>query len=353
MNLELFFRNISFLMVTIALTLCFEANAFRLNRFKETKLIANTAGYGAPVIDPRLVNPWGLIFDKDGNLIVADNDSSFLATSYWPNGDIRLFNILGSFNPTGLQANHRPCDFLIGTLNHKRAASLLFATELGTIMGFNKEVNPHNAQVVIDSSSRGSVYKGLALGTSGGNQFIFAADFYNSAIDIFDSNFNFVKSVNDPNIPLGFAPFNIENINGLLYVTYAMQKSPDNHDDQAGPGNGFVDIFDTDGNFIKRLISQGALNSPWGLALAPAGFGPFVGALLVGNFGDGRINAYHPDNGTFLGTLKDGLGHDIVIEGLWSLKFFPSSCSCPRLYFTSGPNDESDGLIGMIEAIDN
>lgn len=335
----------------LTLTIPTVLHASHSNRYKETRLVANLALYGAANIDTRLVNPWGLTFTRGGNLVVADNGSTFLATSYRPDGDIRAFSIAGSFSPTGLETNHNRRDFLIGTSPNRRAARLLFATEAGTILAFNKEVNPTTPFTSIDRSSFNSVYKGLALGTVGNSrhQSIFAADFFNAKIDVFDHNFNFVMSFTDANIPAGFAPFNIQNFGGLLYVTYAKQNPPLNRDDLPGPGNGFVDIFDTQGNLVRRLVSNGALNSPWGLALAPDHFGAFSDALLVGNFGDGRINAYNRQTGAFLGTLNGKNNLPIAIDGLWSLKFSPCRGGCgPKLYFTSGPNEESDGLVGVI-----
>jgi uncharacterized protein (TIGR03118 family) len=153
-----------------------------------------------------------------------------------------------------------------------------------------------------------------------------------------------VQSFTDTNVPAGFAPFNVANIKGNLFVTFAKQKLPDLEDDDAAPGNGFVDEFAPDGTLIRRVISQGALNSPWGLAVAPNNFGQFSGALLVGNFGDGIINAYDLDTGTLLGHLTTPTGEDIVIDGLWGLDFADGK----RLYFTAGPNDEEDGLFGFI-----
>lgn len=330
--------------------------------FQEIKLVANNASFGARNIDPRLINPWGLTFNSHGNLIVADNDSSVLATSYAQDGSTLGFTINGSFNPTGLETNNNKRDFIFGA--NQKPARLLFSTEQGTIMAFNKKVDPNNAQIVIDRSSFNSVYKGLALAypPNWDHQYIFAADFLNAKVDVFDHNFNFIKSFTGPNLPAGFAPFNIQNLGGCLYVSYALQNPEEPEDDLAGPGNGFVDIFDTDGHFIKRLISHGALNSPWGLVIAPEGFGNFGGALLVGNFGDGRINAYDAENGDFLGTLRDKLGDPIVIEGLWAIQFDcvekadeedeenveKSERNNLKLFFTSGPNDESDGLIGAI-----
>jgi uncharacterized protein (TIGR03118 family) len=164
---------------------------------------------------------------------------------------------------------------------------------------------------------------------------------------MFDAAIAFVRSFTDPNIPAGFAPFGITNIGGRLYVSYAKQLAPGNVDDEAGVGNGFVDIFNPDGTLSGRFVSNGNLNSPWGMAVAPAGFGRFAGAILVGNFGDGRIGAYDPNSGAFLGSLADINALPLVIDGLWGLTFGPNAGST-TLYFASGPNDEAHGLVGTI-----
>jgi uncharacterized protein (TIGR03118 family) len=170
---------------------------------------------------------------------------------------------------------------------------------------------------------------------------------------MYDKDFKFVKSFTDPNVDANFAPFGIQNINGKLYVTFAKQKLPDKHDDDAGPGNGYVDIFDTDGNMIRRFASHGPLNSPWGLAPAPESFGKFGGSLLVGNFGDGRINAFELHSGDFDSPLIDPQGNSLTINGLWALEFGAGGANNGKrnhLFFTAGIADESHGLFGFIRA---
>ncbi len=202
----------------------------------------------------------------------------------------------------------------------------------------------------------GPVYKGLALGHNSAGNFLYATNFRFGSVDMFDAHFNPTGSFTDSTLSNDcpftgqcFAPFGIQNINGNLYVTYALQK-PGKHDDQAGPGNGFVDVFDTNGNLLQRLLAHGQLNSPWGLALAPEGFGRFGKDLLVGNFGDGHINAYEPGTGAFRGQLKDQKGNPIAINGLWALGFGNGALAGPTdtLFFTAGINDEADGLFGSI-----
>ena len=201
-----------------------------------------------------------------------------------------------------------------------------------------------------DNSAKGAVYKGMALGANASGPQIYAANFNAGTVDVFDGKFAAVKAAGgftDATIPAGFAPFNVANLGGKLYVAYAKQDSA-KHDDASGAGNGFVDIFDMDGNFQKRLISNGPLNSPWGMAIAPATFGAFGGALLVGNFGDGTINAFDASSGTQLGTLDDTSGKAIAIEGLWALQFGngKNGGDVNTLYFTAGPGDEAHGLFG-------
>lgn len=329
-----------------------------------TNLVSDIPGY-AKHFDVNLVNPWGLVFDK-GNLFVADNGTS-LSTSYHPDGKVRDFVITADSDPTGMDINLSDTKFIMTSGNKSAAAKFLFATEEGTILGYSKKVDPDNALIVADRSFVNSVYKGIALNGNYNPPLIYAADFFGGKVDVFDTDFNYVRSFTDPNVPAGFAPFNVALINGYVYVTFAKQLLPDNTDDQAGPGNGFVDVFSQQGTFVKRLISQGALNSPWGLALAPDNFGDFSGALLVGNFGDGLINAYDINSGNFLGTLRDTNNLPIIIDGLWSIKFAPphqhhksssssssSSSSDSRddhalLYFTAGTNDEVNGTLGVIK----
>jgi len=209
----------------------------------------------------------------------------------------------------------------------------------------------------VDNSGSAAVYKGLAFGSNASGNFLYASNFRAARIDVIDKSFApaaLAGSFSDPNIPLGFAPFDIQNLNGTLYVTYAKQDAT-RHDDVAGPGLGFVDAFDTSGNLLRRIASGGALNSPWGLAIAPSGFGPFHNDLLVGNFGDGTINAFDLGTLKFHGQLGDGTGHPIQNDGLWALRFGNGGAGGPTntLFFTAGLNDEQDGLYGSIVSVEN
>jgi uncharacterized protein (TIGR03118 family) len=230
----------------------------------------------------------------------------------------------------------------------------IFATEDGTIAAWNPGIaDPTHAVLVVDNSqgATDAVYKGLATGTNSKGNFLFAANFHSGGIDVFDSNFAPAKldgAFTDPDLPAGFAPFGIRNIDGDLFVTFAQQDA-EKHDDVAGLGNGFVDIFDTDGHLIRRFASGGQLNSPWGITRASFDFGRFSGDILIGNFGDGRINVFDP-GGEFREQLQGTDGNPIEIEGLWALTFGGAAKSDPdTLYFTAGPNDEKDGLFGSIE----
>lgn len=298
----------------------------------------------APHIDPNLINPWGLFFIPNGNFWVADNGTD-VATLYQPDGTSVNFVVNVPSAPTGARLNPFPSAFFINGCSHSATSRFLFATEEGKILGFNSTVCPTDAVVAVDNSMSGAVYKGLEIAkTCCQTIFLFATDFHNNRIDIYNQAFVSQGLMKDYTIPAGYAPFNIRNLNDLLYVTYAKQKGPENVDDDPGVGNGFVDVFHPSGSLFKRLVSNGNLNSPWGLALAPSNFGEFSNALLVGNFGDGLINAYDPDTGAFLGQLTDAMGNPLVINGLWDLEFSANG----TLYFTSGPNDEMNGLVGTI-----
>jgi uncharacterized protein (TIGR03118 family) len=257
--------------------------------------------------------------------------------------------------PTGIVFNSTP-GFKITMGGTTGPAAFIFDSENGVISAWMR-TNPLQNQAVAPVTTPDAVYKGLATGTSSHGTRIYASNFHAGTIDVFDDSFKPVKTpgaFTDPSLPAGFAPFGIQELNGKLYVTYAKQKLPDKHDDQAGPGNGFVDVYDNDGNLLKRLISNGALNSPWGLAIAPRDFGPFGGDLLVGNFGDGTINAYDRQTGGLQGSLLNRDGNAIKINGLWGLRFGNGVFGTrDDLLFTAGIAEESHGLFGEIKASGN
>ena len=240
--------------------------------------------------------------------------------------------------------------FLVPNTTPPAPAIFIFDTEDGTISAWTGGLS---AAVEAVNNSPGAVYKGLAVGVNVHGVFLFATNFRAGTVDVFDNTympFTTDGGFVDPDIPGGFAPFGIQNINGDLFVTYAKQDAA-KHDDVAGAGNGFIDVFDTDGHFLRRFASKGPLNSPWGVARASFAFGRFSGDILVGNFGNGKINAFD-SNGHFLGALRDINDKPIVLEGLWTLTLGGGrNSSSDTLYFTSGPNDEKDGLFGTITPV--
>jgi uncharacterized protein (TIGR03118 family) len=320
--------------------------------------------------DPNLVNPWGISASPDGNVRVSDNGTG-LSTLYTGNGTalpqvVTIPPPEGSppgttAAPTGNVLN-TTSDFVIRAGHTSGPATFVFATEDGTLSGWNPEVNRTDAILTVDNSASGAVYKGLAPGRNARGTFLFATNFHAGTVDVFGAHFHQVHpdgTFIDPQLPPppvgqpGFAPFGIQNVGGDLFVTYALQK-PGQHDDMAGPGNGFVDVFDTNGHLLRRFASHGTLNSPWGMAVAPDDFGPFSHALLVGNFGDGRINAFNNTTGAFLGQLADTAGQPITIDGLWGLTFGNGNEEevAHTLFFAAGINDEADGLFGTLKPTD-
>jgi uncharacterized protein (TIGR03118 family) len=336
------------------------------NQYTQTNLISDIPGV-ARITDPNLVNPWGQATNGGSPLWVANNgsDTSTLYTG-GVNGSLPtpapvaaplVVNIDGGA-PDGTIGNSTgsTTDFLVHTATGTAPANFIFASENGDITAWSGKVSGKEAQIVGSGASR-AVYKGLALAAVGPANYLYATDFRHARIDVFDGDFNRIrfpsgpfakKPFTDPNLPDGFAPFGIQLINGELYVSYAKQDAH-RHDDVAGPGNGFVDIFSPTGALQSRLISGGDLNSPWGLVLAPSGFGGFAGDLLVGNFGDGRIHAYDPVSGTEAGTLTNTDGNPIAIDGLWGLRFGNGTFGAQSaLVFTAGIAAEGHGLLGEI-----
>ena len=257
--------------------------------------------------------------------------------------------------PTGVVFNGGT-GFVVTSGSASGAARFIFATEQGTILGWSPAVAPTQAVVGVDNSARGAVYKGLAIASTAAGDRLYAANFRAATVDVFDAAFHAVAGgFADPGLPLGYAPFGIRNLGGTIYVTYALQDA-DKKDDVAGVGHGFVNAFDTDGHLLRRVASTGRLNSPWGLALAPADFGKFSGSLLVGNFGDGHINAFglgqFQGNGELQqrGQLHAADGRPVTIDGLWAIAFGNGAAAGPTnaLFFTAGPFDEAHGLFGKL-----
>jgi uncharacterized protein (TIGR03118 family) len=330
-----------------------QARAF----YAQTNLVSDLPGV-AEFQDPNLVNPWGMSSSSSSPIWVSDNGAD-KATLYNGAGVAQggpLVVNIPSGAPTGQVFNLNNS----GSNADFKGALFIFASENGGIDSW-KGINGTAAVNQIPTTAS-SVYKGLALGTSSQGATLYATNFRSGKIDTFNSTFGqaaLAGSFTDPNLPSGYAPFGIQNVGGKLYVTYAVQDSA-KHDDVAGAGNGIVDVFDTNGNFLQRLVlndSSSQLNSPWGLALAPSNFGQFSGDLLIGNFGDGTINAFDPTTGAFLGTFEDASGNSIVIEGLWGLLFGNggNGGATNELFFTAGiptPPDGTDieahGLFGAL-----
>jgi uncharacterized protein (TIGR03118 family) len=333
--------------------------------YQQTNLVSDLPGMAAHT-DSHLVNPWGIASSAMSPFWVADNHTG-VSTLYDGNGTPQPMSqplvvtvppapsapagTVGS--PDGIVFNGTGDFEISGSPAH-----FIFATEDGTISGW---ASGTTAVIKVDHSTLGTVYKGLAIGNNGTANFLYATDFHGNAVNVFDHNYApatlSVGNFSDPTIPVGFAPFNIQNIGGVLYVTYALQDAA-RHDDVPGPGNGFINKFDLNGNSLGRFASHGTLNSPWGVVLAPAGFGQFGGDLLVGNFGDGRINAFDPTTSAFLGQLNDGSGNPITIKGLWGLRFGNGGNGGDpnTLYFAAGipgPGGmlEDHGLFGSISVV--
>ncbi len=336
------------------------------NTFLVHNLVSDLPGM-ADHQDANLVNPWGMGFGQTP-LWIGDNGKA-VATVY--DGTGTATSIIVSIPSAGGAPTNGPVTGVLFNpfssntdvldVASGKPASFLFCAEDGVISGWNASVDSTHAQILVDNSKSNAIYKGCALGGTASAPLLFAADFHNGTVDVFDGSLKPVvnsKAFVDSAIPDGFAPFNVQNLNGVLYVTYAKQDDM-KEDDVAGDGNGYVAVFDFSGNLISNLIMQGALNSPWGLAIAPANFGPFGGSLLVGNFGDGKIHAYNITTGAMNGTLNDLKGDAIAMPGLWSLAFGSGARNEDpgTLYFTAGigggPNNdpvESHGLLGSIQA---
>ncbi|SAL03669.1 hypothetical protein AWB81_06473 [Caballeronia arationis] len=324
--------------------------------FTATALVSDGA-VSAPHADPNLKNGWGVAFNPKGFVWVADNGTN-VATLYDGNGTPQSLVVTipdgtnGEAAPTGIVFNGTQ-SFTVTQNGKSGVAAFIFAGEGGTITAWAPAVGPTNAFTMYDDRTGGAVYKGLALAASNGNNFLYATDFHNNKIDVFDTNFTKVTmpgGFKDPAIPAGFAPFGIQQVGTNLFVTYAQQDAA-KHDDVAGTGLGMVDVFDTAGNLKQHFATGAPLNAPWGIAQAPSNFGAFSGAILIGNFGDGTINAFDASSGRSMGTLNSPNGSAIIEHGLWGIAFGNDLNNQPSntLFFAAGPNDEADGVYGRID----
>jgi len=323
------------------------------NNYSVTNLVSDQPGK-ALTLDPSLVNAWGLAALPTSPWWVADNGTD-VSTLYRADGSKVPLTVGVRAAPTGLVAN-AGTSFVVTRGQASGPAVFIFSTETGKIRGWNPNVQATESLVAADRSKDGAVYKGLAIASTATGDWLYATDFHNGRVDIFNGSFQRVSAPGafvDRDLPKGYAPFGIQNIGGAIFVTYAKQDEA-RTDEVAGEGLGFVDMYDTSGKLLGHVAKGGHLNAPWGLAMAPASFGRFGGDLLVGNFGDGKINAYKLQDGRFVfdGQLWTD-NHPLVIDGLWALEFgngAPNNGPTSTLFFTAGTDDEAHGLFGTITA---
>jgi len=322
-------------------------------KFTEVDLVSDVSGRAA-FLDSHLANPWGIALGPTGIFWVADNHAS-VSTLYEAGGAPRPLVVTippsGAGSPTGTILNTIPDAFAITNGDTTAASVFIFVSEDGTISGWNPGVDATHAVVL--RIVEGAIYKGVAEATTADGPRLYAANFHAGTIEVFDGAMASVTpsgGFTDPNLPDGYGPFNIRHLGGELFVAYAKQDA--NHEDEeAGAGFGFVDVFDLTGHLKRRLVSNGDLNAPWGMEIAPSGFGSLAGALMVGNFGDGRIHVYDRSSGAAMGVVTDSLGAPIAIEGLWGLQAGPPNGSAEvanRLYFAAGIAGEAHGLFGYL-----
>lgn len=306
----------------------------------------------AQMTDAGLKNAWGLAYSPTGPFWISSNGTGTVPL-YSVNPSSQLTSKLGLTVSIPGNGSVTGQVFNSGGPTSFNGDAFLFTSEDGTVSGWRGALGT-TAEVLV-SASPDNVYKGAAFGTIGSDHYLYAANFRAGTIDVLKGNVaspSVTGTFTDPNLPAGYAPFNVQNLNGVLFVCYAFRDGTTN-DELAGAGLGFVNSFDLNGNLIGRVASGGSLDAPWGLAIAPSDFGSLAGALLVGNFGDGHISAFDTATDTFLGQIMDAGNQAIAIDGLWAIA--PgnggSAGSRDRLYFTAGPNGESHGLFGVLTAI--
>jgi uncharacterized protein (TIGR03118 family) len=342
------------------LALCFLSGSLKAeNAYLIRNLVSDIPDL-ADHTDSHLVGAWGVSQSPSSPFWISDAGMG-VTTLYDSNGDVIPLVVAipaskggsGAGVPTGTVWN--------GTTGFQvaagKAAAFLFDSLDGAISGWNPQVDRAHTVIMVDNSLAGAEYTGLAMGTVNSNSYLYAANFHAATIEVYSSTFEQMIITNgfkDPLIPAGYAPFNIQNLGGKLYVAYAQQNAGRNFAN-SGPGLGYVDVFDTGGTLLHHLVAGGQLNAPWGLAIAPAGFGDFAGDVLVGNFGDGTINVFNPSSGAYIATLMDSIGAPIVVPGLWALQ--PgnggSGGDANAVYFTAGipgPDNGSHGLFGRLQA---
>ncbi|TMJ97994.1 MAG: TIGR03118 family protein, partial [Actinobacteria bacterium] len=323
--------------------------AARGNHFTVDPLVSDNGVPGTNV-DPNLVNAWGLAAGPSTPWWVADNATK-VSTLYDGAGNVIPLVVTVGGGPTGLVYNGSASDFIVSDGTNSGSALFIFASEDGMIRGWSPAVPPPpfstQTEVAVDRSAEGAIYKGLAIADGRNGPRLYAADFHNARVDVFDGSWNLIRRRHafvDRKLPDGFAPFGIQAIGSHIFVSYAKQDAAAK-DELAGQGLGFVDAYDLAGHLQARVARRGLLNAPWGLARAPSSFGRFGGDLLVGNFGNGRINAYGNEDGRFEheGQLRTGRHQPVAIDGLWALEFGNGDAAGPKntLFFTAGPGDES------------
>ncbi len=346
------FRSIAFAIAVLAVVIVAGIARAAADAYTVTPLVSD-GGTAAPSTDASLVNGWGLSAGPTTPWWASDNGTN-LSTLYSGTGTKTPLTVSVPGSPTGTVFNGSATDFVVSQNGSSGAARFLFSTESGTILGWTPAVNGAAAVTGADRSGAGAIYKGLATA----NDRLYATDFHNARVDVFDASFKLITTAGgfkDGKVAKGFAPFGIQAINGDIFVTYAKQDAA-RHDDVPVPGQAYVDEFTPDGQLVARVVNSGKKNAPlvapWGLALAPAGFNAFGGDLLVGNFGNGRISAYTKRGSTWVykGQLRLGNGTPIAIDGLWAIAFGNGSAAGPTdtLYFLAGPSDEQHGLFGSI-----
>jgi uncharacterized protein (TIGR03118 family) len=354
----------------------------KAQHYTQTNLVSNIAGQ-APLQDPNLQNPWGLVASPAGSPWWVSNNADGTSTLYSittnsttgaleanliainpaPNEFVTVPNAPSQpapGSPSGIMFNGSATDFLLAPGD---AAAFLFVSEDGTVQGWSPKVNRASSVIVVDHSqvpnaANGAVYKGATIAEIDGKLYILAANFRSGKIDIFDTTFKqvplFDHAFEDEFIPRDFAPFNIQGVGPNLYVTYAKQDAARHDPVQPGqPGDGFVDVFDRHGRLLQRLEHGSWFNAPWGVVWATPGFGVFTNTILIGNFRGDNISAFDPVTGHFLGNLLNPDGSTVLIDGLWALRFGNDGSAGPAttLFFTAGPNNETNGLLGTLTPI--
>jgi uncharacterized protein (TIGR03118 family) len=334
----------------IALTICLGlavifVSSAALAQYQLTNLVSNQVG-AAKHVDPLQVNGWGLAYGPGGPFWVSDQGSGW-STLYTGQGVKQGLEVLipsatgaGPGQPTGIVFN-ASSDFQLGGWN----SPFLFATLDGTISGWAPETNPNDAIIAVNNSGSGAVYTGLAITSKPSGNFLYAADLANNKVDVYDGSFNLVNSFTDPALPPGYGPFGIQDMGGLVYVSFALASTAP---------SGQIDIFQEDGTFLRTLAKGKPLNQPWGFAVAPKNFGALSNTLLVSNnTNSGTINAFNLETGQFVGAVKDSDGKDIAIDQLWGIEFGGGAANNGRtnqLFFTAGPDNNLAGTFGVIDS---